>query len=187
MCVSFCGFLFTDPGKWFVNFNLNFSPYMRNLYLPAKLPALICFIFLMVSVQEVFPQGFASLLQLDPLTFDAGVGTSDKSQAKVFKHDGKHWAILALAAHPQGSGTHVFRLDGTTWTHMFRITSRKGRADIKSFGDVVHVFIFQKTTSQLISMQYNARQKTYEPWEARNNIVSFDFNDEVETATIDID
>src|SRR5690606_13688814 len=39
----------------------------------------------------------------------------------------------------------------------------------------------------LISMQYNASQKTYEPWEARNNIVSFDFNDEVETATIDID
>src|SRR5690606_40367319 len=79
-----------------------------------------------------FSQGFASLLPLDPITIDAGVGTSDKSQAKVFKYDGKHWAILAVANDGVlDSGTHLFRLDGTSWTQIDRKSTRLNSSHVK--------------------------------------------------------
>ncbi|PVY36674.1 putative repeat protein (TIGR02543 family), partial [Pontibacter virosus] len=125
---------------------------------------------------------FTSVTNLENLTIDASIGTHHKAQSKIFYHDGKHWAALA-----NSSGTHLWRLDGTSWTHVLMLTSRKGRADCKIVGNVVHVFVYQSNTSQLISAQYVPSSKTFEIWPTRSSIVNFSFNSEVRTATIDID
>lgn len=125
---------------------------------------------------------FASVTKLDDLTIDAGVGTHHKAQSKVFNHDGKHWAALS-----NSTGTHLWRLDGTSWTPVLMLTSRKGRADCKIVGNVVHVFVYQSNTSQLISAEYVPASKSFKIWTSRPSAINFSFNSEVRTATIDVD
>src|SRR5690606_33245847 len=138
--------------------------------------SIIGLILLMATTQEVASQGFTSVTALDPINIDAGLGTPDKSQSKVFFHDGKHYAVLASYEEVISpdltipEGTNLFRLDGTSWTYIETLVGSKGRADIKVVGDVVHVFVFRNSTSFLISLQYNASTQTFEPWSPRPNV-----------------
>lgn len=144
-----------------------------------KLNLLLCFTFLLsfsVAAQ------FGAVTPLNEHTIDVGAGTQDKSQSKLFMHDGLHWAAFADA-----EGTHLWRLDGNSWTHVIRLTTKRGRADCKVVGNTVHILVFQNKTSQLVSVEYDAATKTYKPWTQRSSAVTFSFNEEVQTATIDTD
>jgi uncharacterized repeat protein (TIGR02543 family) len=142
--------------------------------------SLLLFCSLLISL-GAFAQ-FSSVTNLNNHQIDTGVGTQDRSQSKTFYHDGKHWAVLA-----NSSGTHLWRLDNKTWNHVLQLTTRRGRADCKVVGNVVHVFVFQKNISQLISIEYQASTSSYKLWSSRTSIVNFSFNSEVPTATIDMD
>ncbi|MBD1397730.1 T9SS type A sorting domain-containing protein [Pontibacter sp. JH31] len=139
---------------------------------------LLCSLFIHMGV---FAQ-FSSITPLAHQQIDVGAGTQDKSQSKTFYHQGKQWAVFA-----NSTGTHLWRLDDTSWTHIMRLTTRRGRADCKVVDNVVHVFVFQKNTSQLISIEYQASSNSYQLWGSRPSIVNFSFNGEVPTATIDMD
>lgn len=96
-----------------------------------KLNLLLCFTFLLsfsVAAQ------FGAVTPLNEHTIDVGAGTQDKSQSKLFMHDGLHWAAFADA-----EGTHLWRLDGNSWTHVIRLTTKRGRADCKVVGNTVHI------------------------------------------------
>ena len=139
---------------------------------------LLCSLFI---ISGAFAQ-FSSITNLNHHQIDVGAGTQDKSQSKTFFHEGKHWAVFASS-----TGTHLWRLDNNAWTHILQLTTRRGRADCKVVGNVVHVFVFQSNTSQLISIEYQASSNSYKLWSPRPSIVNFSFNSEVPTATIDMD
>ncbi|MBK0403043.1 T9SS type A sorting domain-containing protein [Adhaeribacter sp. BT258] len=109
--------------------------------------------------------------------------TKEKPQSKVWMHAGKYWTVLA-----NFDGTHVWRLDGTTWTNVLKISpSEFGRADCKVAGNIVHIFLFRKTTSYLISVEYEPETSTYKLWSDQTSRVPVIIDTTAETATIDID
>ncbi|WP_114778196.1 InlB B-repeat-containing protein [Botryobacter ruber] len=126
--------------------------------------------------------GFASVTPLTPLSVSKN--TADKPQSKVWIHDGKHWTIM-----PNSSGTHIWRLDGTTWTRILTlISSSSARADCKVVGNVVHALLFRgSSTSYLVSAEYDPATKTYKAWTQRTTRADVPIEDDAETATIDID
>lgn len=109
--------------------------------------------------------------------------SGEKPQSKLWQHDGNWFAIF-----PNSSGTFVWRLDGTTWTQNFKIsTSTKTHADVKAAGDVTHALLFAGASSQLASLEYVAATKSYKMWSQRPTLTSISLHSKVETATIDID
>ncbi|MFC4874935.1 fibronectin type III domain-containing protein, partial [Negadavirga shengliensis] len=143
---------------------------------------LIAFLVISFKTQAPAQEGFQTVTPLNPVAIDAGAGTADKPQSKVFQYDDKFWAVLA-----NSTGTQLYRLDGLSWTHIRQLTTRRGRADVKVANGVVHVFVFQNNVSQLISLQYVASNATFVPWSNRTTIVNFQFNNQVGFATIDMD
>jgi hypothetical protein len=148
------------------------------------LKTVAAFLFIIVSCnfRAEAQQGFSSITNLNNVAINGGSGTHDKSQSKVFTYAGKHWAVLATT-----TGTHLFRLDGTSFTHIIRLTTTKGRADCKVVGNLVHVFVYQKNTPQLISLEHVPADNSYKLWTVRPSIVNFSFNSQAQTATIDMD
>ncbi|MGV3502253.1 MAG: T9SS type A sorting domain-containing protein, partial [Adhaeribacter sp.] len=125
--------------------------------------------------------GFASVLNLNPV--DARVdATKEKQQAKVFVNRGRHWAII-----PNSTGTHLWRLDGTTWTSIMRLSTRNARADAVVKGDTTHIFLFAGTASELVSVEYVAASNTYQPWTKRKVKTDITLDEGVETGSITLD
>ncbi|HEX2474636.1 MAG TPA: hypothetical protein VHK01_07820, partial [Lacipirellulaceae bacterium] len=59
------------------------------------------------------------LLAIMPLAnLSISENTGEKPQSKVWEHAGQWWTVM-----PNSSGTWVFRLDGTSWTPTYQITS----------------------------------------------------------------
>jgi hypothetical protein len=113
----------------------------------------------------------------------ASENTGEKPQSKVFEYAGQWWTVM-----PVSSGTWVHRLDGTRWTPAQQITTNKSvHADVKLVGDVAHVLLFDGTSSQLASLQYDAADNRFEPWSLRPQIVNVPLTSGVETATIEVD
>ena len=124
---------------------------------------------------------FSSVLPLNPVPVISY--TADKPQSKTWFLDGKHWTVLGTSA-----GTYLCRLDGTTWTKVLRLhSSGYGRADCKVVGNVVHVLIFKKDISRLVSAEYVPATKSYKLWTERPSTVDLTLDEGIETATIDID
>jgi hypothetical protein len=107
----------------------------------------------------------------------------EKPQSKVFEYAGQWWTVM-----PASSGTSVFRLNGTSWTASQQITGGTNyHADVKLVGDLAHVLLYNGTSSQLASLQYNPSNNRFEPWASRPQLVSVPLSSGVETATIDVD
>ena len=125
---------------------------------------------------------FSSVTALEPLPI--ANNTADKPQSKVWIHAGQHWAVL-----PDSKGTHVWRLDGTTWTKVVTIySSTYAKADCKVVGNVTHILLFRgNNTSYIASVEYEATSNTYVLWKTRSSRVAIKFDDGVETATMDMD
>ncbi len=111
--------------------------------------------------------------------------TGEKPQSKVWFHDDKWWAVL-----PNSSGTHVWRLDGATWSSILQIAgSNNYRADCKVAGNVVHILLVRSgnSTAHLVSVEYVPASQTYQLWSLRPATVNISVSSSIETATIDID
>ncbi|WP_266205193.1 T9SS type A sorting domain-containing protein [Pontibacter kalidii] len=129
-------------------------------------------------------EGFVSVTPLSPLPIHTSLG--DQPQSKVWKYAGKWWAVLPTT----DEGTHIWRLDGTTWTKTLLLSdSDFTRADCKVHGENVHILLFRGANlpSQLISVEYESTAGEYTHWSQRSSSVSIPLDPGVETATIDID
>ncbi|MGA9326378.1 MAG: LamG-like jellyroll fold domain-containing protein [Salegentibacter sp.] len=126
-------------------------------------------------------QGFDSLTNLDAISVSTTTG--EKPQAKVWNYDGQHWAVL-----PNSSGTFLWRLEGTSWKDVLKLSSKSSsKADCKMVGNIVHVLLFQGSASQLVTLEYDQSHKTYDFWSKRTSTVGLKFKSSTETATIDMD
>ncbi|MCK6621900.1 MAG: T9SS type A sorting domain-containing protein [Calditrichia bacterium] len=112
--------------------------------------------------------------------------TGEKPQSKVWFHDQKWWAVL-----PDSAGTHIWRLDGVSWSSILQISPDPDtRADCKADGDVVHILLVRDgiSTLQLVSVEYLPASRSYRPWSERPaGAVNIHLEQAVGTATIDID
>jgi hypothetical protein len=122
--------------------------------------------------------GFTSVtaLQAIPARVQA---TKGEQQAKVFTHAGKHWAVIASTG-----GTYLWRLDGTTWINVLRLSEKNARADCIVAADVTHILLFMGISSEFISLEYDSTAQTYRPWSARSNPVALTLDAGVESAAI---
>lgn len=135
------------------------------------------------SSEPASAQGFKSVTSLTPNPIVNN--TAEKPQSKVWNYDGKWWAVFSIE-----SGTHIWRLDGTSWSPALKISSSTSvEADCKMLDNVCHIFLWRKpnNASQLVSVEYNPSSKTYEPWNNRASTVFINLDSGSETATIDID
>ncbi|MFD2247975.1 T9SS type A sorting domain-containing protein [Pontibacter ruber] len=111
------------------------------------------------------------------------INTGDRPQSKVWSYDCYHWAVFSNA-----TGTHLWRLDDDSWTKMLTISDQTdSKADCKVVDNVVHVFLYQGITSRLVSLEYDSAAYNYKYWTNRTSAVTITLDNEVETATIDID
>jgi len=124
---------------------------------------------------------------LTPLSkISVSTTTEAKPQSKLWFHANHWWAVLPTTS-VSPAGTWVWRLDGTTWQAVLRIaSSTSSRADAKSFGDVVHVLLFDGSATQLVSIEYAPSLDTYMPWSSRGTPTPLSLSGS-ETATIDVD
>lgn len=138
---------------------------------------LLAFIFLLLFHITTYGQ-FASVWNLTPIAARVDA-TKEKQQAKVFVNAGRHWAIIA-----NSSGTHLWRLDGTTWTSILKLSTRNARADCIVDGNTTHIFLYAGKNSELVSVEYVAATNKYQPWSKRINKVDLTLDDGVETGAI---
>ncbi len=137
----------------------------------------------------------ASAQSLSQLSISANTG--EKPQSKVWQSNNTWFAVL-----PTGSGTSLFRLDGTSWTSLLQLSVKTNvHADTLVVGNVVHVLLYNGAgtdanaagetsgfAAELYSLQYVAGSPgTYQAWPTRPAAVTVPLSAGVETATIDID
>ncbi len=109
--------------------------------------------------------------------------TGEKPQSKVWSYGGDWFAVL-----PNSSGTWVWRLDGSNWTQLLKLSSNDSvQADVKTVGAVAHLLLFDGSSTQLASIQYNAATRGYGFWTERPANVNISLPSSTETATIDVD
>jgi hypothetical protein len=119
-----------------------------------------------------------------PLTaLTVSATTGEKPQSKVWTYAGKWWCVL-----PNGSGTWVWELNGTTWTSVLKLSnSTQVHADVKAVGGVTHVLLFNGASTELASIEYVPAALSYQAWATRPANVPIALDAGTETATIDVD
>jgi hypothetical protein len=125
------------------------------------------------------------MLSITPLqSISTSQDTGLKPQSKVFEYAGQWWAVM-----PNATGTWVYRLDGNHWTTTTQITSSKSvHADVKVDGNLIHVLLYNGTSSQVATLQYwGGGVNRFEPWDLQPNLVSVPLSSGGETATIEVD
>jgi hypothetical protein len=127
---------------------------------------------------------FSSVNSVQPLDVTSIDGnTAEKPQSKTWEHAGTWWSVFSTNA-----GTHVFRLDGTSWTSTLTLSTQdKVKADVVVRGDVAHVLMERGNGTRLASIQYVPSTAAYEFWSERPGLVSLPLGSAPETATIDVD
>lgn len=110
--------------------------------------------------------------------------TGEKPQSKVWEYAGKWWTAM-----PNSTGTWVHRLDGTGWTPTVQISNSKSvHTDVKIVGDLAHVLLFQGSTAQLATLQFDGGpDQRFEPWSVRPELASVPLTSSTETATLEVD
>jgi hypothetical protein len=142
---------------------------------------LFCLISLLFPAKEAAAQGFSAITPLNSLGVTASTG--EKPQSKVWTHDGKWWTVM-----PNATGTHLWRLDGITWTFILTLSANTDtHADCKVTGTVVHILLYRGTSSSLVSIEYVPGSMVYQLWTIQPSTVPILLDAGVETATIDID
>ena len=136
-------------------------------------------------------QGFKTITSLSPVTATASTG--EKPQSKVWFYQGYWFTVIPVPSGFDGSGTYVYRLDGTSWTQRLKISdSTLVKADVKVNEATGTTYILLKNsytnediplsqTASLISINYSAGSYTV------GSTTSIPLDDYCETATIDID
>ncbi|HWL73041.1 MAG TPA: hypothetical protein VNQ74_04135, partial [Burkholderiaceae bacterium] len=123
-------------------------------------------------------------LRVAPLDLLATPGsTGEKPQSKVWMHAEKWWSVMS-----NDTGTWIWRLDGTAWTPVLKLSSTIYRGDAKAVGDLTHLLLYRGSSSKLASIEYVAEGAgSYRLWSTRPTFPSLSLSTGVETATIDMD
>ncbi len=112
--------------------------------------------------------------------------TGEKPQSKLWTYDGDWWSVM-----PDKTGTWIWRLDGTTWTHVLRLAAKTTyHADVLPQGDLVQILLVDASNhaiSKLASVQYVADTNAYEFWSVRPDLATVPLSKSDETATLAID
>lgn len=108
----------------------------------------LCIICTLAFSFELAAQ-FTSVTNLKPIAA-RDFATREKQQSKVFEYDGKHWSILA-----NSTGTHLWKLEGTTWIHALNLVTKNSIADYVIDGNKVHILLFSGASSQFMSIIYD--------------------------------
>jgi hypothetical protein len=132
-------------------------------------------------IQDATAYGFTSVTGLNSI-HSRDHASKRKQQAKVFNNAGRHWAVLASTG-----GTYLWRLDGTNWTNILRLSNKNSQADCIVDGDVTHIFLFMGQSSELVSVEYDPATVSYKPWASRNTKVDLVLDEGIETGTIALD
>ena len=135
------------------------------------------------------------LLAAAPVTFSQAIftplnpisvsqTTGEKPESKLWENDGHWWSVM-----PDSSGTWIWRLDGTTWDHVLRLTTQNSfRADVLPQGNVDQIFLFDGPNSELASVEYvPGGAGSYEFWSQRSSLTNITLPSSSETATIAVD
>lgn len=118
-----------------------------------------------------------------PLTITADVG--HKPQHKIWYFGGYSWAMLADQA-----GTWVWRLDGSTWSPVRKVSTLVGtRADVKVGVDgVVHAVLTNDITVELTSLEFvPGTPPSYAQWTVRPGNVTLPVKTNTEAVTFALD
>jgi hypothetical protein len=132
---------------------------------------------------SIVPTGFTCTnLDSKPTTSSTG----EKPQSKVWTHAGSWYAVFPTsAAGASSAGTWVWKLVGTTWTEVLKLSSRTDtHADVLVDGSLAHILLWADTNTRLSSIEYVGG--TYQLWTTRNTLVNISLHDS-ETATIALD
>jgi hypothetical protein len=129
-------------------------------------------------IHDTGAYGFTSVTSLHPIQARVHA-TKGEQQAKIFTHAGKHWAVI-----PSTGGTYLWRLDGTSWVNVSRISDKNARADCIVDGNVTHILLFMGISSELVSLEYDPATVSYKPWSERNAKVDLTLEVGVESAAI---
>ena len=93
---------------------------------------------------------------------DATESSGEKPQSKVWQYDDQWWAVI-----PTGTGTGLWQLEQQTWNPVLQLSERTDvQADVKPLNVEAHILLFGGTSSQLVSLEYNDADSTYQPWSA---------------------
>ena len=132
---------------------------------------------------SIVPTGFTcTTLDSKPTT----ASTGEKPQSKVWTYAGSWYAVFPTsAAGASSAGTWVWRLAGTTWTEVLKLSSRTDtHADVLVDGSLAHILLWADTNTQLSSIE--SVGGTYQLWATRNTLVTIP-SPVSETATIALD
>jgi hypothetical protein len=139
-------------------------------------------LFTPLAVAEEF------VIDLAPISISADTG--EKPQSKVWGHAATWWAVLPSTsfADSNDDGPWVWRLElDETWTNVLQLSSNSGaKADVKAVGEVAHVLLYDRSDTELISIEYDGATDSYDFWSLRPSATSISLS-RSETATIDID
>ena len=65
---------------------------------------------------------FTSYTCTDLTALPVSANTGEKPQSKVWQYGGAWWAVLPTSAVSPGPGTWLWRLDGTSWTSVLKLS-----------------------------------------------------------------
>jgi hypothetical protein len=125
--------------------------------------------------------GFSSITTLQQVAA-IPEATKGMGQAKVFTNAGRQWAVFANSA-----GTHLWRLDATSWTRILTLTTEGSRADCIVDGNVTHILLYDGKESEFVSVEYVAASNTYQLWSKRKTKLNILLESGVETASMALD
>jgi hypothetical protein len=132
-----------------------------------------------LAMESLESRQMMSVTPLQEVTFSANAGL--KPQSKLFEYADQWWTVM-----PTKTGTWVWRLDDTTWTQTFQIsTNKKTYADVKLDGDVAHVLMFAGKKSQVATLQFDAEDNQFEAWSQQPNLVNISLKGQ--TGVIELD
>ena len=139
-------------------------------------------LFEQLETRALLATTVASIQTLQNFNITSNVG--EKPESKVWKQDGRWFGVFSDTV-----GTHVYRLDGNVWTKTLQISTDVGiMADVKTVGNVTHIFMEKDLDSKLASIQFvPGAVPTYQMWSQRPTLTSVPLATIVEAATIDID
>jgi hypothetical protein len=146
-----------------------------------KIFTLILSCIISFSLVAQTTHSLTSVTHLSPLEISSN--TAEKPQSKIWKYACTYWTVL-----PDLTGTHIWRLDGTSWTKVLTISTRTiGKADCKVVDNVTHILLFRggETASNLVSVEYDTYNNSYKLWSKRTSSPAI--QELRGTATIDID
>jgi len=112
--------------------------------------------------------------------------TGEKPQSKVWFFQDSWWAVF-----PDGTGFWIWRLEGSSWEKVLKLSSNtRAQADYE-FGEptgVVHVLMFDGTATDLASAEYvPGTPGSYRRWQVRPENAHVPMDPGTETATMAMD